>query len=486
MNVESLLPRLRQSVEADFPAVIDGLSALVRIPAMAWDSFDSSELHHAAEQVARQMRASGMPGVDIHQAPRPDGRPGAPAVVGKRPGGPGRPTILLYAHYDVQPAGNLELWASPPFNAVERDGRLWGRGVADNKAGVLLHLAAFRNALRVLGDELDIGVTILIDGEEEAGSPSLPQLLQRHAEVLRADVLVVADSGNWKVGIPALTTSLRGLILGTVEVRVLNHALHSGTYGGPLVDAVAALSRLLATLHHDDGSVAVPGLPAFEEPGPPLSEAAFRADAGVLPGLPLAGTGSITSRLWTKPALAIIGVDAPSVALSSDTLQPVARARVSLSLAPSSDTAAAMDALRRHVEAQAPFGAEVRFFPGGRTEGFAGDASSPAAELMLSAMSDAWGVPAVLMGVGGSIPAVDILGKLYPQAEILITGAEDPDSRAHGANESIHLGDFQNAIVAEALLLARLGSSTTPDASQGSRNHADCLPRGKNHPGGED
>jgi len=456
MVSDTVLDELRQAVKADFPAVVDELSALVRIPAMAWDSFDPSHLHRAASHVAVLVRDAGIADIEIHQAPRPDGKPGAPAVLGRRPPLPGKPTILLYAHYDVQPAGNLDLWASPPFEPVERSGRLWGRGVADNKAGVLLHLAAIRNVLRVLGDGLGLGVTVLIDGEEEAGSPSLPLLLQRHSGALRADVLVVADSGNWKVGVPALTTSLRGLILGTIEVRVLNHPLHSGTYGGPLVDAVAALSRLLATLHHDDGSVAVPGLVASEEPGPPLSEAGFRADSGVRPGVQLAGTGSITSRLWTKPALAIIGVDAPSVALSSDTLQPVARARFSLSLAPSSDTAAAMDAVRRHVQSQAPFGAEVTFFPGGRTEGFAGNANSSPARLMLSAMSDTWGVPAVSMGVGGSIPAVNILNKLYPQADILITGAEDPDSRAHGANESIHLGDFENAIAAESLLMARL------------------------------
>ncbi|RDV08038.1 M20/M25/M40 family metallo-hydrolase [Arthrobacter sp. RT-1] len=454
----SLLPRLRQAVAADFPAVVDELSSLVRIPAMAWEAFDPSQLDKAAQQVAGLLRDVGMADVDVLQAPRPDGAPGAPAVVGRRPARPGKPTILLYAHYDVQPAGDVELWESPPFEVVARDGRLWGRGVADNKAGVLLHVAAVRTVLRVLGDGLGLGVTVFIDGEEEAGSPSLPLMLQRHGDLLKADVLVVADSGNWKVGVPALTTSLRGLILGTVEVRVLDNALHSGTYGGPVVDAVAALSRLLATFHHDDGSVAVEGLPASESSGPVLTEAEFRADARVRPGVPLTGTGSITSRLWTKPALAIIGVDAPSVALSSDTLQPVARARFSLSLAPASDTAAAMEAVRRHVESHVPFGADVTFTPGGRTEGFAGDASSPVSRLMLSAMEEAWGVPAVSMGVGGSIPAVNILNKLYPQADILITGAEDPDSRAHGANESIHLGDFENAILAEALLLARLNA----------------------------
>lgn len=425
---------------------------------MAWALFDPAELDRAARHVAELMQEAGIADVDILQAPRPDGGQGAPVVVGRRPARNGKPTLLLYAHYDVQPAGDIALWESPPFEAVERDGRLWGRGVADNKAGVMLHLAAFRNALRVLGEDLELGVTVFIDGEEEAGSPSLPLLLQQHGDRLHADVLVVADSGNWKVGVPALTTSLRGLVLGTIEVRVLDHALHSGTYGGPLLDAVTVLSRLIATLHHDDGSVAVAGLLSSDTPGPLLSEEEFRADSGVRPGVPLVGSGSLTSRLWTKPALAVIGMDVPSVALSSDTLQPVARARFSLSLAPETDTDAAMEAVRRHVEQHTPFGADVTFTPAGRTEGFAGDASSPAARTMLAAMEEAWGVPAVCMGVGGSIPAVNILAELYPRAEVLITGAEDPDSRAHGANESIHLGDFENAIVAEALLIARLNS----------------------------
>ena len=434
---------------------------------MAWDSFDPVELDRAARHVAGLMHQAGIADVDILQAPRPDGAPGAPAVVGRRPARNGKPTILLYAHYDVQPAGDIALWESPPFEAVERDGRLWGRGAADNKAGVMLHLAAFRNALQVLGEDLDLGVTVFIDGEEEAGSPSLPLLLQQHGDLLHADVLVVADSGNWKVGVPALTTSLRGLVLGTIEVRVLDHALHSGTYGGPLLDAVTVLSRLIATLHHDDGSVAVEGLLSSDTPGPLLSEEEFRADSGVRPGVPLVGSGSLTSRLWTKPALAVIGMDVPSVALSSDTLQPVARAKFSLSLAPSTDTAAAMEAVRRHVEKHTPFGADVTFTPAGRTEGFAGDASSPAATTMLAAMEETWGVPAVCMGVGGSIPAVNILTRLYPRAEVLITGAEDPDSRAHGANESIHLGDFENAILAEALLMARLNSPDCPALSPG-------------------
>jgi acetylornithine deacetylase/succinyl-diaminopimelate desuccinylase-like protein len=462
-----MVEELRQAVRREFPETIEQLSELVRIPAMAWDAYDQGQLDVAAAEVVRLLRKAGMADVVLIQAARPDGRPGAPAVVARRPAKRGKPTILLYAHYDVQPAGDVAVWHSPPFEAVERDGRLWGRGVADNKAGVLLHVAALRSLLHVLGDDLGVGITVFIDGEEEAGSPSLPLLLQEHPTLLNADVMVVADSGNWQVGIPALTTSLRGLILGTIEVRVLEHALHSGTFGGPLLDAVTVLSRLIATLHDDDGAVAVRGLPVFETEAsadrvPQFDESLFRADAKVPPRTKLAGTGTLASRLWNKPALSIIGVDAPSVAESSDTLLAVARARFSLSLAPRSNTADAMEAVRQHVEAHAPFGADVLLIPGGRTEGFAGHAFSPAAQIMLDAMSESWGAQALCMGVGGSIPVVDILARLCPQADMLITGAEDPDSRAHGANESIHLGDFQNAILAEALLLAQLNSA--PDS----------------------
>ncbi|MFP3581475.1 M20/M25/M40 family metallo-hydrolase [Arthrobacter sp. SIMBA_036] len=454
---------LRQAVKEDFPAVVTQLSELVSIPAMAWDDADAEELVLAAGLVAEFLREAGMADVVLLQAPRPDGRAGAPAVVGRISAKPGMRTILLYAHYDVQPAGDLAQWYTPPFKAEEREGRLWGRGVADNKAGVLLHVAALRSVLRVLGAEAGLGITVLIDGEEEAGSPSLPRLLQEHPSVLGADAIVVADSGNWQVGVPALTTSLRGLILGTIEVRVLEHALHSGTYGGPLLDAITVLSRVLATLHGDDGTVAVHGLTvfkpaAFQERVPEFDEALFRADAHIPPGTRLAGSGTLASRLWNKPALSIIGIDAPTISQSSDTLLPFARARFSLSLAPGTNTAEAMEAVRHHVENNAPFGATVRLLPGGRTEGFAGTANSPAARTMLAAMGDSWGLPAVCMGVGGSIPVVDILSKLCPDADILITGAEDPDSRAHGTNESVHLGDFQNAILAEALLLERLTS----------------------------
>ena len=267
---------------------------------------------------------------------------------------------------------------------------------------------------------------------------------------------MVADSSNWKVGVPALTTSLRGLVDGTIEVQVLEHAVHSGMFGGAVLDAPTLLSRLIATLHDDDGNVAVEGLLGRDDVSVDLTEAEYRADASVLEGVRLAGTGSIASRLWTKPALSIIGFDAPAVDVASNTLLPRARAKFSLRLAPGQDPAEAMAAVRNHVEANAPFGATVVFTPGESGNPFLTDTDSVAAGMAMWALGEAWGVPAVEMGIGGSIPFIADLTEVYPDVQILVTGVEDPDSRAHSANESLHLEDFRNAVVAEALLLARL------------------------------
>jgi cysteinylglycine-S-conjugate dipeptidase len=322
----------------------------------------------------------------------------------------------------------------------------------------MTHFAAYTAVAEVLADSLGLGVTFFIEGEEEAGSPTFRTFLEANRELLRADVIVVADSSNWKVGIPALTTSLRGLVDGTIEVQVLDHAVHSGMYGGPVLDAPTLLSRLIATLHYDDGNVAIEGLVATDTAAVEMPEADYRADASVLDGVRLAGTGSIASRLWTKPALSIIGFDAPAVDVASNTLLPRARAKFSLRLAPGQVPAEAMEAVRRHVEANAPFGAKVVFTPGEAGNPFQTDTSSAAATVAMWALGEAWGVPAVETGIGGSIPFIADLTDLYPDAQILVTGVEDPDSRAHSANESLHIGDFRNAILAEALMLTRLNS----------------------------
>lgn len=434
------------------------LKDLVGIPGIAWASFDPSELERSAGAVAALVSDAGFSDVRILRCEKTDGTPGGPAVVAQRQAAPGKPTILLYAHHDVQPPGDRALWDSEPFVAVERDGRLYGRGAADDKAGIMAHLAAFAAVTDVLGEEFGLGVTLFFEGEEEAGSPTFRTFLETHRELLRADVIVVADSSNWKVGVPALTTSLRGLIDGTIEVQVLEHAVHSGMYGGPVLDAPTLLSRLIATLHDDEGSVAIEGLVAYDEATVDLTEGEYRADASVLDGVKLAGTGSIASRMWTKPALSIIGFDAPAVEMASNTLLPRARAKFSLRLAPGQVPAEAMEAVRRHVQAHAPFGAKVVFTPGESGSSYLTDRSSAAAGYAMWALGESWGVPAVEMGIGGSIPFISDLAEVYPESQILVTGVEDPDSRAHSANESLHIGDFRNAVVAEALLLARLNS----------------------------
>ncbi|MDM7853622.1 dipeptidase [Cellulomonas alba] len=441
---------LRARVAAAFPALRADLEALVRIPSVSNDAFDQAHVEASAEAVAGLLRDAGMPEVEVLRATNPDGRVGAPAIVARRPGPAGAPTVLLYAHHDVQPPGTD--WDTDPFEPTERDGRLFGRGAADDKAGVIAHVGA----LRVLADELGAGVTVFVEGEEEIGSPTFTTFLHEHRERLAADVIVVADSSNWKVGVPGLTTSLRGLVGCDVEVAVLDHAVHSGMYGGPILDAPTLLARLVATLHDDDGEVAVAGLVRAADPTVDYDEAELRADAGVLDGVRLAGTGPLTARLWTRPALSVIGFDAPRIATSSNTIAPRATARLSLRLAPGQDPAAAMAALRAHLLEHAPFGARVTVTEKEAGKPFQAPADSAAMRAARAAFAAAWGTEPVDLGIGGSIPFIADLLDVYPDAAILVTGVEDPDSRAHGANESVHLGELERVVLAEALLLEAL------------------------------
>jgi acetylornithine deacetylase/succinyl-diaminopimelate desuccinylase-like protein len=447
---------LTEAVHARFDTTLKSLKHLVSIPGIAWSTFDPSELERSADAVAALIRSAGMTEVQILRSLKKGGTPGGPAVIGRRPAADGHPTILLYAHHDVQPPGDRALWESEPFLADERDGRLYGRGAADDKAGIMSHLAAYSAVTEVLGNDLGLGVTFFFEGEEEAGSPTFRAFLDEHQELLRADVIVVADSSNWKVGVPALTTSLRGVVDGTFEVRVLEHAVHSGMFGGPVLDAPTLLARLIATLHDDLGNVAIEGLVARDDVTTDVFEASYREEASVLDGVQLAGEGSIGSRLWTKPALSIIGMDVPAINIASNTLIPAARAKFSMRLAPGQDPQAAMDAIHRHVEEHAPFGAQVTFIPGEQGDAFATDTSSAAARIALWALEESWGVKPVEMGIGGSIPFIADLTEVYPDAQILVTGVEDPDSRAHSANESLDIEDFRRVIVAEALMLAQL------------------------------
>lgn len=440
---------LRSAVRDDFPRLRSLLEELVRNPSVSAPGFDETAVRASAEHVAALLRDEGLEDVQLLEL---DGA--HPAVFGQRPGPEGSPTVLLYAHHDVQPPGPIEEWKTGPFEPFESDGRLYGRGASDDKAGIVMHLGA----LRALGDELPVGVKVFIEGEEEIGSPNLPGFLERYADLLSADVIVIADSTNWDTGVPTLTTSLRGLAAVVVEVRTLAHAQHSGLFGGVYPDALTVLSRLLATLHDDDGRVAVEGLVSENVIGLELSEEQAAAQAEAVAGLQTIGEGSLVSRLWTRPAISVLAIDAPPVGEAINQLVPVARAKVSMRTAPSQDPEAALEALRSHLEANVPWGAHIEITGMESAQGFALSTEGKAFEAWQEGMRQAWGKESVEMGVGGSIPFVAAFSEQLPDASILLTGAGDPRSSVHAPNESQDLDDLERATVAEAIALRLLGS----------------------------
>ncbi|MBF6671735.1 dipeptidase [Glutamicibacter sp. FBE19] len=448
---------LKGHIETNFEQILEELKALVSIPSIAWESFDPQNLEKSAEAVAELARDAGMESVEILREPAENGAMGAPAVVARRKAAPGKPTVLLYAHHDVQPPGSEKDWNTPVFEATKIGDRLFGRGAADDKAGIMVHIAALRAVLDLVKD-FGLGVTYFFEGEEEAGSPSFRNFLEAHQDKLAADVIIVADSSNWAIGTPALTSSLRGMCAAEITVRSLKHAVHSGMFGGPVLDSPLLAAKLISTFHDEDGAVAVAGLVANESAEVDFDEAQFRNDSGVLDSFELAGTGKITDRLWNKPALSVIGMDVPTVDQSSNTLIPQTRFKVSMRLAPGQDPAKALQALEAHVRGVDLRGAQVDFKAKEAGNAYKADLEASANDTARWALEQAWGVVPVNMGLGGSIPFIADLLEVFPKAQILVTGVEDPDSRAHSANESLHLGDFQHAIEAEALLLARINA----------------------------
>jgi acetylornithine deacetylase/succinyl-diaminopimelate desuccinylase-like protein len=441
---------LRSAVTRVLPGVTDDLIRLCRIPGIAFDGFDHSTVERSAEAVAELFRGAGLPDVRIVR------RGGQPAVVGRRPAPPGAPTVLLYAHHDVQPTGDESKWLTPPFEPTLVDGRLFGRGCADDKAGVMAHVAA----LRAYGDEPPVGVVVFVEGEEEFGSESLEDLIREYRDELAADVIVIADSGNWDIGVPALTTSLRGIVNFFVDVRVLDHAVHSGQFGGAVPDALTALCRLLATLHDAAGDVAVPGLVSGPAAALDYPLDRFRTEAGMLPDTELIGTGRLVDRLWTKPSLSVLGIDAPRTSEAPNALVPTARAKLSLRLAPGDDAHKAYEIVRSYLEAHRPWGATVEVTLEQTGPPCQVDSVGPVYDAARAALRTAWdGAEPVDMGVGGSIPFIATFQELFPSATVLVTGVQDPDSRAHGPNESLHLGEFARVCLAEVLLLANLAAA---------------------------
>jgi acetylornithine deacetylase/succinyl-diaminopimelate desuccinylase-like protein len=442
---------LKNRVHDLLPGLIGDLEALVRIQSVSADPERLGEVEKSARKTAELLAAEG---VEAEIVRAYGGAP--PAVIGERSGPAGAPVVLLYAHHDVQPENDPADWDSPPFEPVVRGERLFGRGAADDKAGIAVHVGA----LRALGDDLPVTVRFFVEGEEEVSSATLPDLLRQYRDRLAADVIVIADSGNWDIGVPALTTSLRGLIRMDVEVRTLTHAVHSGMWGGLVPDAIMALTTLLATLWTEDGGPAVEGLVSAPAADVDYPEERLRAESGAAPGTSWIGTGSAVERLWTQPAITITGLDAPKVAGASNTLVPVARARVTIRLAPGDTTANAVSRLREHLEKHVPWGAQLTTTVVDAGEPTVLPVSGPAYAAARSALAEAWGGTApVEIGTGGSIPFIAEFQEAFPGASILVTGVEDPDTRAHGPNEGLHLPEFERAVLAEALLLQRLGGA---------------------------
>lgn len=464
---QALESRIRETVESSFDATVEELSDLVRIPSVSWPAFDPRHVAESAEAIAVKLREIGIfDVVDVRQAPVEGGTElGQPAVVARRQAKNGRPTVLLYAHHDVQPPGKDEDWLSPPFEPTLRDGRLYGRGAADDKAGVMSHVGAIRaltESIEALGEgnTLDLGIALFIEGEEEWASQSFGNFLRENRELLEADAIIVADSSNWDVDTPALTIALRGAVAFNVKIETLDRASHSGMFGGAVPDAMMAAVRLLDTLWDEDGAVAVEGMRSTELEVPAYSEDRLREETGLLEGVQPIGRGEILSRLWAQPAISITGIDAPNIANASNTLIPSTTVRISARIAPGQDPEASYAALTAHLEANAPFGAHVTFEDAGLGQAFLVDTSGWAVAEVRAAMADAWEREPVDTGIGGSIPFIAELVEEFPGAEILVTGVEDPDGRAHSPNESLHLETFRKSMLTEALFLARLNQRT--------------------------
>ncbi|MDH2413305.1 dipeptidase [Nocardioides sp. CER19] len=441
---------LSNRVDAVLPALLEDLKDLVRIQSVSADPERLTEVERSAEKTLELFTAEG---VDARIVRAFDGAP--PAVIGEKKGPDGAPTVLLYAHHDVQPENDPADWDSAPFEPTVRGDRLYGRGAADDKAGIAAHLGA----LRALGDDLPVTVRLFIEGEEEVASATLPQLLEQFQDDLRADVIVIADSGNWDIGVPALTTSLRGLIRVDVELRTLDHAVHSGMWGGLAPDAIMALIRLLDSLWNEAGGPAVEGLVGGPAADVDYPEDRLTAESGILDGVQWVGEGSMVERMWTKPAITVTGFDAPKVAGASNTLSAVARARVTIRIAPGDTSENAVARLEEHLRKHTPWGAQVSTTVVDTGEPIALEATGPAYDAARAAFTEAWdGTAPIDMGVGGSIPFIAEFLEAFPAASVLVTGVEDPDTRAHGANEGLHLAEFERVVLAEALLLRNLGA----------------------------
>ncbi|MFC8716226.1 dipeptidase [Kitasatospora sp. NPDC057198] len=437
---------LAARIAALMPQAKRDLAELVAVPSVADPRQQPPEkCRQAAEWVAAAFTEAGLQ--DVRLAETPDG---SHAVLGHRPPPPGAPTVLLYCHYDVQPPLDDAAWTTPPFELTERDGRWYGRGTADCKGNIVMHLTA----LRALGDDLPVGIKLVAEGSEEQGTGGLEEYVPQHPEDLHADVLLVCDTGNAAVGVPTATTSLRGLANVVVTVRTLESDMHSGMFGGPAPDALAALIRILDSLRDAEGGTRIEGLDnGGSWDGVGYDEQQFRADAGVLEGVALTGSGTVADRLWARPAVTVLGIDCAPVVGSAAAVPGTARARVSLRVPPGMDPGTAQDALTAHLVAAAPWGARVTVEPESKGSPFKAATDGRAYAALDAAAREVYGKPLSFLGQGGSIPLCNVLAAQYPESEIILMGVEEPRCLIHAPNESVDPSEIEHMATVEALFL---------------------------------
>lgn len=436
-------------MRALLPRLVEDLTTFVGIESVSGEGAPPAPLFAAHDFVVDKLQAVGATDVESLVI---EGKV-APVVVARIPAPTGAPTVLLYTHYDVVPAGDLDLWDTPPFAAIERDGAIYGRGTADSKANLLSIIAA----LEVHGGRPPVGITVILEGQEEVGSP-FDHYPPEAPELFQADAMVVADVGSVRPGVPTLTVALRGSAVVEVDVRTLAGDKHSGLFGGAAPDARSALIRALASLHDEHGDVAVPGLLREPWPGESYTDEEFRDLAEVLDGVPLQGTGDLGSRTWTGPAITVIGFDAPPTTSPMNAVAGHARATLNLRVHPRQDPFEAQAALVDHLRALRPFGVELSVTAGEAGPGFAAGTDGPAFAAASAALEYAWGRPSVTMAGGGSIPLVMALHDAVPTAEILLFGVTDSYANIHAPNERVLLDELEKAVIAKAVFFEELAA----------------------------